>query len=641
MSIATDLGKVSLTPRGAYSAAASYQRLDVVAYNGSAYMALRDITGIAPADGTDWMLLAQKGNPGDKGDTGDPGRGIASITGNEDGSWVIHYDDDTTETIRNTAYIAAIDAIYASILDGTPETYQRIMRQWFQASGCAAMEDVSSLCDRWYTITRRGWTGGTLFANPDESSLSTGSRTGDNIGMSCTPSTNTVAGTDDYAGNPLFAPVDCNVYLDDTGKPHITAIDGVCGAFVRDDPTKIVGVLQMAPWCKYTEHEDGSYEYSVTDVIGANGYYPWPDAVDLADNTPRAWVVHAKYVFGDGYTCCSNQPVRVFDVSHNSQLTGVRTAWGTRYCGKTTSDDAWVKWMTYIKYASLTLDGIMNGCLFYYNAALHPAVAETGVERVLVTAAQGAALLVGSTVCLGSTAYGKKTTQCSVVDRKKITRIETVTLDETTYAAVYIDNGGVTFDTDPAQYLTTMQWWTGSTDQVLGNDGSPYSNTSTKEPYKIQGIEQVVGVYEILGDVILSYAEDADGVWRQWPAVCRDAAKITASITADYTMAGYAPPCPEAASWDYIKKLGHDSRLPECMFPHIVGGSSATYTCDGYYANAAATTGSRESLTLGAISSGLAHGGLSFMHGGDRLSGVYWNSGGRLSLTGNRGEWAA
>ena len=532
----------------------------------------------------------------------------------------------------------AMDLIFMSML--TPDNYHSVMRQWFMANGAAVMLDFSELCNRWYTITRRGWTGGTKFASPDVSSLSTGEKTGDNAGMTCVPSTNTVAGQDDYATNPLFIPLDCNVYLDDDGDPHITAIDGIAGPFERSNPEKIVGVLQMTPWCRYTEYEDGSYEYSITDVLQADGYYPWPDAVSLSGRA-RPWVVHGKYVFGDGWTCCSGQKVRVWDVSHNSQLTGVHNTWGARYCGKTTADDAWVKWMAFIKYGSMTLDGIMNGCLSYYNNSIHPAVAETGVERVIVSTSAGSGLLVGSTVCLGTAAYGSKSTQCSVVDRARIVSIEPVEIDGATYSAVNIDNGGVTFDTATDLYLTTMQWYTGSTDNVLGNDGSPYSNTSTKEPYKIQGIEQIVGCYEVLGDVILNYAQDADGVWRQWAAVCRDATKLATSITANYRVASFGFRCPSSGDWEYIKKLGHAPALPELMCPELPGGSSSTFTRDQRYTEAAGTTGLREWRAFCYLGSDLAGGGLSALAGNDGLGSAYWYSGGRLSTTGNRGEWAA
>lgn len=88
METSTNLGRVSLVPRGEYDPAAQYERLDVVRYNRSSYLVLRDVTGAAPTDGADYMLIAERGGagpqgpigatgpqgvPGPKGDTGDTG----------------------------------------------------------------------------------------------------------------------------------------------------------------------------------------------------------------------------------------------------------------------------------------------------------------------------------------------------------------------------------------------------------------------------------------------------------------------------------------------------------------------------------------------------------------------------------------
>lgn len=89
---AMNLGRVSLVPRGTYDAAATYNRLDIVEYEGSSYLVLSDgTTGVTPAAGPSYMLVAAHGGkgdpgnpgaPGGKGDPGakgDPGVGIQSI----------------------------------------------------------------------------------------------------------------------------------------------------------------------------------------------------------------------------------------------------------------------------------------------------------------------------------------------------------------------------------------------------------------------------------------------------------------------------------------------------------------------------------------------------------------------------------
>ena len=51
-----NLGKVSIVPKGNYSADTQYGRLDLVTYNGNAYLAKVSVEGVAPnTDSTKWM----------------------------------------------------------------------------------------------------------------------------------------------------------------------------------------------------------------------------------------------------------------------------------------------------------------------------------------------------------------------------------------------------------------------------------------------------------------------------------------------------------------------------------------------------------------------------------------------------------
>ena len=68
------IGKVSLTPKGSYDPAATYERLDVIRYDCRGYIVLADrIHGVTPEDGENYMLLADKGDKGDTGDAGPQG----------------------------------------------------------------------------------------------------------------------------------------------------------------------------------------------------------------------------------------------------------------------------------------------------------------------------------------------------------------------------------------------------------------------------------------------------------------------------------------------------------------------------------------------------------------------------------------
>lgn len=59
----TILGYVSIVPKGAYSPTTTYNRLNVVSYNGASFMLIVDAptTGVTPVDGATWLQLCAAG----------------------------------------------------------------------------------------------------------------------------------------------------------------------------------------------------------------------------------------------------------------------------------------------------------------------------------------------------------------------------------------------------------------------------------------------------------------------------------------------------------------------------------------------------------------------------------------------------
>lgn len=535
--------------------------------------------------------------------------------------------------------------------DGTQKTYNVLMYNWFKANGINAMTSagLTELCGEWYQTTRDGWDGYTSFAQPDRSALSTGTKGGDNANKSCTPSTDTTAGTDDYAGLPLFAIKNVNYIVDpETLDIVITAIDGITDNYRQNDPDIYVGVMQMAGYHYF--YEDGNnYVHGYADhAVTADYCQPLPEAVRI-DGTMREFVVHSKYMNAtvDGkMTSCAGLIPSGF-LSHNTLHTLLRRN-GSQYSGFTVTDLAFLILMTYIKYASLTMDGIMHGCL-NYDGQYYAQVAEEGVKRIIVPISTkietGSSVLIGtyngSSLDRGTAANYDVSTNAGA----KVTAVETITISETTYKAVYVDTD--TFDTvangdatSGTTIVSTFHWPTGSTDTVLGNDGSPVSNTDGKHPFKIQGIETIVGGYEIIADCILSIAAGADEETYYTPNVVRRSAQQATSITANYeAVTDLAEvPGPASNSWQYIKKMGFVNGM---FFPVSVGGSSSTFTKDAFYMNAKGATGTREMLAFGTLANGVTFGGLSCLNGSNALSTAYWYYLARLSPNGNRGEWAA
>lgn len=528
-----------------------------------------------------------------------------------------------------------LDDIYVAMLDGTRDTYRRVMRSWFLANGAntASTEQLTALVDKWYKITRKKWAGGQTFTQPSIANPSTGTKFGNNADMTSTPSTATVKNQDDYEGNPLFAITDCNWTLDESGNILITALDGITDGFERNNPSKLVGVLQQSA---YVISSEGDTEYSrgisSHKISGYDYCKPYKQAVKM-DGTMREWVCHSKYQAGmvnSKPTACSG--VIPTTESHNSDVSDSHIL-GARYSATCHCDYDFLELMKQIKYG-LASDYIFTGCCDYYKNA-YVALAETGVKRVLLSSNPG--FVVGSCVKVATITDDSKKTDRGVSGTVcNIRSIEDVTIGDVVYKAVNLDVSN-TIDTVLNEDITlgktvimTMPWMTGSTDIVDANDGG-INPASGVYPVKIQGIEYMLGQYEVIEDTILQY--EADG--KQYEYIISDATKEATSITADFVKHGGSP-IPEAPSWRYIKKMGFDG----IFYPIEFGGSSSTGHRDQCYLEAL-TSGVRELLCFGYLNYGVTSAGLSCSHRDLGLSFRYWYIGSRLSPNGNRGEWSA
>lgn len=546
--------------------------------------------------------------------------------------------------------------VVAAVSSGNVNTYRATMRQWFRDrlpdSWTAA--DLTALCDKWYTITRTGWAGGVEFYGWSTSQVSTGTRIGDAKGLTCTPSTDTVKNQDDFEGLPLFAIKDCNWIVDaDTLEPIITAIDGITDNFVRDDPNTYVGVLQMAPWHYWVDDDNSAHNFihGVTDTYSATytNIAPVPEAVKQ-DGTMRSWVVHSKYMsktINGKMTSCAGL-IPSCNTSHNSLHT-LSVKNGSQYSGGTIVDLSWLILMTYVKYASMTLDGILQGCC-NYNYQYPAAISETGVKRVLLTTAQASNLVVGSSVIVGNYNSSKdrgdgNMQKITTNAGAKITSIETVTVSGIDYAAVNLDVSN-TFDTAAngadktgTTYLSTFHWPSGSCDSVMGNDGSPVDCKNGKYPAKLQGIEYMVGGYEVLADTILRLYEMSSSVYATRPCIVSKSAQQATSVTSNYKQPInllFNQPS-DSAGWKYIS---HMFFTDGAFFPRRYAASSSTGARDGLYTEKS-TSGTREYLAFGGLYNGSGGAGLSCLLALSGLGHGVWYSLARLSPTGNRGEFSA
>ena len=509
-----------------------------------------------------------------------------------------------------------------------------ILKIYLEVHGAAVMTDVAQLVENFFKIFPEGLDYQSKFTQYDTSPASAGEKIGINANLQCVPSSNTVAGRDDYSNLALFAPLDCNYEIDATTlECKILAIKDVWGTFDPTGTNGMVGVIQMGAWVK-REDTATHFIWHYADSQLDNNFVPLEECVKASDNSFRSYMIHAKYAAGldsnGKMTSGSGILVRNKDVSHNSQISMWRER-GAACSGFSVCDAFFRQLMIMIKYGTLSNEAAgLTGCVSY-NLEYHPALAENNVERVLVTTAQGANILVGSTMQLSTSSRGGTVTFVNAVLSK-----ETVTIDGTEYCAVNIGNGGTTFNTTTDLFFNSMPWSSGTTDNVLGNDGAAVAS-SDKYPVKIQGIECMVGAYEVAGDVICTLANNAI-TYR----VCKIAAKIATSATSDYGTVGFTTPQPATAGWQYPKDRGYDEdNVGASILPNSIGGSSSVREQDGYYMEAQGTTGARELRLFGSLHYG-GHAGFACGHASDGLTTAYWDIVCRASGTsGNRGEWAA
>ena len=559
---------------------------------------------------------------------------------------------NNNEVLREDISDVIFDDIL-SLFDGTAETYKKVQRQWFRLWMSSGIS-LTDLCNEWYRITRPNWLGWTTFPQPDIASTdpttsSNGVKGGDNAEMVCIPSTAFVANRDDYSGNPLFAVTIVNWELDPaSGKKIITAIKGISEDFEQDNPLKYVGCMQMTGYVLQKDNDQDYVFYYTDNPSAMTNLEPLAEAVE-PDGTINNFVLHSKYMnstVNNKMTTCSGLVPSVNN-SHNNNIT-LSNANGSFYSGSCICDISFLKIMTYIKYASLTQDNRIQGCLTY-NIQKYAQIAENDTNRIILTPADAEDYKIGSTVLIGTYDSTNK------LDRSKstvynisgqtgfiIVNKENITINENSYVALILNVESTNLFTTVANgnaiagttIVSTWHWVTGTNDDVLGNDGSYDLPASGIYPAMIQGIEYSVGGWEVLTDTILKYDS---GMCT--PVISNKKAYQATSINSNMVYSNIQVSCPSTSSYCYIRKQEYKNGV---MFPvDVSGGSSATFSKDAIYLLNSSSTSSNEVLAFGGLYNGVGYYGLSCVSGNSALSYTTWTYLGRLSPNGNRGEFEA
>ena len=508
----------------------------------------------------------------------------------------------------------------------------------------AAGGGIENALSNFFALRRTGKVYTTRIYKYDTSTSPTGVKMNDNEGLVRKPSTNTVIGQDDYREIGVFMHFPCNFTVDDKGFNHVTALQG------QPDFKKTgkvdVGEVTMSAWVGITdnpEYVDYHYSDSPNEALGLR---PMGESIN-PDGTISPFMIHGKYGAGDidgvpyssaGLILANGSQKGGKPVSHTGLIAYMRKK-GSMYVGTTNWDLFYKQLMMIILYATTSSRSVMTGCNSYTSQEM-ATVAETEVTRVILPKAKANNYIVGSYVSVGD--IGSNTNKDryyaymhNLAYDVKILKIEPV---DDTNSAIYLDTEP--FNTTLTTCISTMPWRTGSTDSVLGSDGSPFSNTDNKNPFKIQGIETGYGAYEVLSNVFMDIVTDEDGTPKRDVYICMDASLLTTDMNAAKTR--YKKVAAQvtytAASWKYISKCFVDPALG-IMVPTETKAGSTTGFCNGLYTDSG-TSGQREWLSLGYLSNGALY-GLWLLNANDGVGLAGWDVVSGVSPNGTRGEWQA
>ena len=239
---------------------------------------------------------------------------------------------------------------------------------------------------------------------------------------------------------------------------------------------------------------------------------------------------------------------------------------------------------------------------FRYVATDLAQIAETAVNRIVITNVMATNYNVGESICIG-TSQGA----------------ENIAFDRTITAKNQLDatNTEIVFDGAPVNIAVGNVLWQGAQKQGqtvnLTKPNGKLSGVSGRTSNKYRGMEDIFGnVYEWVDGVLIS---------ERVAQICRDPAKYASALTADYKPAGYT----NLATDGYPLEMGFDSNFPEALFPITAGGGTTTGLCDYYYQN----TGLRGAFFGGGAIHG-SYAGLFCWRFGDTPAAAGWAFGSRL-----------
>ena len=480
----------------------------------------------------------------------------------------------------------------------TDDTAKAMLRELaYQRYSSAQYDSLSALekqIGAEYDSQRNGKVYATKLWKFAKNQTSSGERLLDSVGKTCTPSTDSVAGQDDFLNDsPIFQWSRCNYVRDDDGTARVKELEGMPS--YRTEGAYDVGTIAATFYWKCEEHSEYDIIYMSDSPNHALGLVPFVLAVK--DGMVMPYYIISSYpsvTASDGNARSQPGLVPVYNQSYNDCITLYQKK-GNGYCGGGNAENLHAILFMIIKYATKNSQNIMRGCS-EFNTQPKVAKAESNTKRVLVSDRgkfyEGCCVSVGD----GTKTDRNDSAVHNIANRVKVKSIDEVTIDNVKYYALNLDvPSAITTTAD--SIVTAMPCFAGETDKVIGRyDGSYLSNTDGNHTFRIHGVEYMWGQYVVICDTVL----DKQGSGWDVYVAPKGIAHVKDAHTG-YIKEGTIPYNNGADV--YGGDYGFSSRA---YFIEALGSSSANGTGDIIYEGGTGVADGtlREFLTLGSLRSG-------------------------------------
>lgn len=537
------------------------------------------------------------------------------------------------------------------------------------------LEDIKAVLDEndiketenwlkgWFAITTNNDHHGCEWYPFSTSNTTSVERLYNSVGLSITPATDTIAQIDNLPEQ--FKSFSCNFFVDNEGVKHITAIKGMSNNYGETEDTiknvvykgitykQDLGRVRRTRFYNFGLNSNSKFEYDFY-WTPKDGYVPTPMAINK-DGSISPFYVIASCVAGldsDGQL----RSLKGLRPAHylNGTTTGTEDI-STNICysdcislfhnrGQYYSAGLMCEYMNialdfYLKFGTRDTQSIMKGNTSN-NYQYAVSYAESNVSRVVLTTAQANNIDLLSCVSVGDRGSSTSTDRAykyfhNIANDVRVIGKEII--DES-HTALILDHAP--FTTTSTTCVSTMHEVSGFSDYVLGDYGSPISNTNGKHGFVFDGIEIGVGGYEVAGNAIMNIVNSTG---KREIYITNDVSQLSSTystIQSTYNKSNLAIQPTTLSAWNYITKMEVD--LTNGLFVPTECGQSGSGSsvgfADGCYIDSG-TSGQREFLWLG-HSIGNANGGLSCLLASNGITNALWTVLARLSINGVGGELA-